>query len=141
MKKSDILQSEKFGCFTCKRCGECCHSNLGVLFDGFLNEEWIPIIEYMKKHYPNGITIENEMEDIKWTGKIKSVEDIIIAKEDHKSSLYWALDMCHCPFVKKDPKGLFYCEIYSIRPIVCKDYRCDLSSEQWKEYIGYKPPK
>lgn len=131
----------KFGRFVCKRCGKCCRTNEGVLFDGFLNEEWVPIIEYMKERYPNGITIKNKLEGIKWTGKIESLDDILTAKSNNNSELHWALDLGLCPFFKKKKGEKRYCEIYAIRPSVCRDYRCDLSGDEWKEYIGYKPPK
>lgn len=134
-------KAEKFGHFSCKRCGECCSKEY-ILFDGVTDEEWIPIIEHIKKFYNGTITIRDNYEpDEEWTVTVESIDDINNAKKDINSDLYWALDMGHCPFVKKDSKGAYYCEIYDIRPEVCKFYRCDLSGEEWKEYIGYKTPK
>ncbi len=129
------MNDKKYKPFICQQCGECCQIET-ILMHGITDEEWIPIIEYVRKEY-NGILTIHEWNPhlFEWTARIESIEDIKKAKEDINSELYIALDIGQCPFLRKIDEGLYSCEIHDIRPRICRRYRCDLSEEDWKEYM------
>ena len=110
--------------FQCKRCGKCC-LNECILFDGIDLDEWKPIIELVNEKYNGVLNIKCNCGCDDFTKfKMKTIDDIIKAKNDTESDLYWALDYGQCPFIKKKD-GAYFCEIYEIRPQVCRKYQCD----------------
>ena len=100
-------------------------------------EDWIPIIEYIKDVYDGVLLIR--IDEYFYKFKIQSYEDIEKAKNALKNLLWDALDGGQCPFIlyNKD-EDIWFCEVHDIRPIVCKEYRCDgeYDNIDIEEYFG-----
>jgi len=125
--------------FECRQCGNCCKSEC-LLFDGFSDEEWIRIIEFLKENYGGTLAIQcdcgcDEIQEFKDI----SLEKLKIARLDIDNPLYMALDYGRCPFLKKTNDSKYYCEIQEFKPKVCQRYRCDLSGEEKKQYYEKNP--
>jgi len=45
------------------------------------------------------------------------------------------LDGGQCSFIRYNKeKDIWFCEIYDIRPIVCREYRCDEDNNDWDDW-------
>ncbi len=88
--------------FVCTRCGKCCMS-LGRHIR--IERSLSPVQHYIR----NAISGE--------------VTNVTIQPE-RRSLFSEEPDPGWCPFLRKDPGGLFVCTIYGNRPSVCRDFRC-----------------
>lgn len=113
--------------YNCIQCGLCCKYKMVVLKD-FNMSDWRPIITYLKENKEGIFTVKcgcgcGEINSF----KINSMEDIKKAYKSH-NKLYMALDSAECPFLKENNEkngenaSKYHCEIYKIRPKLCKDY-------------------
>jgi Fe-S-cluster containining protein len=121
------VKREKINYFKCIRCGTYCRYKSVVLLD-FKIDDWTKIIPFIKEKYNGTLTVKcgcgcGEINSF----EIHSIETIKNAFKT-KNALYIALDSGECPFLKKerDEKGRFtgkyFCEIYDIRPELCRIY-------------------
>lgn len=120
--------------FICKKCGICCKNE--YILPEITKEEWLPIIEFLKKKYEGKLKIkdmdtpsEYEIYDL------NKITDFLVEINNIDSDIFWVLDNGKCPFLKKKKKGTYYCEIHEIKPQVCKKYRCDLNSNDFMIYL------
>jgi len=116
-KECGEIFERKITDFKCKRCGECCF-NTSML--SWTKEDWLPIIKYIKEKYNGFLTIKCSDRYVKiYIGTYMDIEKI---KKEY-NYLWEALDEGECPFIKYDYTWL--CEIYDIRPMKCREFRCD----------------
>lgn len=112
--------------FHCRKCGKCCLNTM-ILID-ISDTEWIPITEYIKNNNNSQLKIKCNCgcKEVK-SYTISSVQDILDAKKDSSSELYHSLSLGQCPFIKKrkHKREIYFCEIYEIRPEMCKYFKCN----------------
>lgn len=89
--------------FICTRCGKCCMS-LGRHIR--IERSLSPVQHYVR----NAVT-----------GDL-----ILVAIHPDQRARYSGgeYDPAWCPFLRKDPEGVFICTIYETRPQICQDFRC-----------------
>lgn len=114
--------------FECRRCGHCCITN--YVLPLFSIDDWKPIINFLKEKYHGVLSITCDCGcSLTSKFKIESIDDIKKAIEN-RNDLFWALDYGKCPFFKKNEDGTIECEIYEIRPSVCRNYQCNMTEEE-----------
>lgn len=89
--------------FTCTRCGKCCIS--------------------LGRH----IRIERSLSAVQHYVRNAVSGDLVpvTVHPDHRV-LYSGGegDAAWCPFLRKDPEGVFVCTVYETRPQICREFRC-----------------
>ncbi len=114
--------------FTCKKCGNCCKNE--YVLPEITKGEWIPIIEFLKEKYNGRLKIKDmdtpsKYEIYDWN----KITNFLVEINKIDSEIFCVLDNGRCPFLKKKRKLNYYCEIHEIKPEVCRNYRCDLNSD------------
>ena len=122
--------------FKCKRCGKCCLNNYILLKIELV--EWYKILKVIESNYNGVIEITDDSEDHK-TLTTKEIKHIIELYWNNGSfydlDAFWTLDSGICPFIKKKRNSEYYCEIQDIKPKICRNYRCDLESDDYQIYL------
>lgn len=88
--------------FVCTRCGKCCIS-LGRHIR--IERSLSPVQHYVRNALSGEVTMVTIHPDLR----------ALFSEEPGEG---W------CPFLRKEPGGLFVCTIYENRPPVCRDFRC-----------------
>ena len=122
--------------FKCKRCGKCCFNHYILLKIELI--EWYKILKFIDSNYDGVIEIMDDSDEFKMitTEEIKQVIELYWNDGSfYDLDIFWTLDSGVCPFIKKNRDGEHYCEIQTIKPKICRNYRCNLENDDFQFYL------
>lgn len=90
------------GTFICTRCGKCCIS-LGRYIR--IERSLSPVQHYVRNAISGEIIL-------------------VTIHPDHRALFSEKPEEGWCPFLRRDPGGLFVCTIHENRPAICRNFRC-----------------
>jgi Fe-S-cluster containining protein len=125
--------------FECWRCGRCC-SRVRNVHQIATVEEWEGIIAFIRDRNGGRWRIRCRCApgcNHVWEGQVDSFEDLPV---------FFLQDIRPCPFLKmeRDARGRFtgrtLCEVYPVRPVICRLYPYRRGHAMTYGCPGYGPP-